>query len=419
MACCASCAANLPCESGCPAHGHEHGHGAAVLGMPPDLAAQLSAPVMGADQSQILDSPNLLSVYRAIPRVYPEVSIVGMSPEAVSACLAGSCARARERQAMLGVAIGRQPAGKGGGSAGRVVVRTPGKTRLPAAPTRPAARVDGRWQSGKRPPGKPAPGTAYESRKVGKADEWRLVPTADAPPPPAWVAPPPGLSCTGPWRRDGAPKPSNYQQIGAWWRACYPFDAPSYNVSDDDGAFLDQVSALLASLSQLPDAQLAQVLALNPWIPQFLAELGLLPQYADDAAGAQFWAAADSYADTGSAVLGFDLSDFRKADDAFSSVWDSVKTFVPYGNVIDEAHKARRGLMYGNTAAPKTTQVNPKDAAVKRMQGLWRRRWKGDRGADAEIVKLKERAAAGDPVAAREWALYVIVSSDDLARVPS
>lgn len=395
--CCKSCAANLPCESNCP----DHDRKVATMGMTPDVAATLQraaleerdrkrANVVGADQSTINDAITWRPDPR-VPVVFPEVSIVGMLPDAVSACLAGACARTRERVQIMGRSL----------PGGRVVVTTPGSVKL-QAPPRPSAAIDGRWMPGRAPLSKPfAPGYSYEQRKVGPRQEWRPVPAATAPPPRADVAPPPGLSCVGPWRNDAGPKPSNYQQIGGWWRSCYAYDAPTYAVSNEDGAYIDQLQALLGALSALSDADLVATLQANPWILDLLGDLGLLPQNAT--------------------VVGFDLSDLRKADDAFSNVWDAVKQYVPYGNVIDEGHKLRREAMYGRQPAPQQRKAaaaaDPKGALVRRLQGLWRRRWKGDKAANAEVVRMKERAATGDPVAAREWAVYVAVASDDVRRI--
>lgn len=395
MACCASCALNRPCESNCP----DHDHKTLTMGMTPDVAAALGAAaiaardranVVGADQSRIHDGIKWQPNTR-VAVVYPEQSIVGMTPDAISACLAGACQRTRERVSVMGKAL----------PGGRVIVTTPGSTRLPAAPVRPTAAVDGRWIPGRKPGAQPPAGYSYEGRKVGPRQEWRTVPQASAPPPRADVAPPPGTTCVGPWRNDAGPKPSNYQQIGAWWRSCYAYDAPSYNVSNTDGAYIDQIQALLGALSAMSDDVLIQTLTANPWVLDLLSDLGLLPQNA--------------------AVIGFDLSDFRKADDVFSNVWDAAKQYVPYGNVIDQVHQARRGLMYGDQARGPAkggaAPVDPKTALVRRMQGIWRRRWKGDKAANMEVVRMKERAASGDPVAAREWAVYVAVSRDDVGRV--
>lgn len=119
----------------------------------------------------------------------------------------------------------------------------------------------------------------------------------------------------------------------------------------------------------------------------------------------------------------------RMVDDVLSSVWDSVRSVVPYGNVIDQAHQARRRLMYGDSATstparaparaparrapPRSSGGNP---TVRMLQTTVRAASRGDAAAAATLAAWK-RAARTSPAMAKRWAAAVAVMRDDARRI--
>ena len=120
----------------------------------------------------------------------------------------------------------------------------------------------------------------------------------------------------------------------------------------------------------------------------------------------------------------------RAVDDVLSSVWEGVRSFVPYGNVIDQAHQARRRLMYGDDAATATPRAAPRRAparaparssssgnpTVRMLQQTVRAASRGDAAASATLAAWK-RAAASSPAMGRRWAAAVAVMRDDARRI--
>lgn len=118
--------------------------------------------------------------------------------------------------------------------------------------------------------------------------------------------------------------------------------------------------------------------------------------------------------------------ELRQVDDALSSVWSAVRDFVPYGNVIDQAHQARRRIMYGDerpAASPAARAPRPRApasgggvAAVRAIQRTVRMAAKGDAGASSALASWK-RAASSSPAMRRKWAAAVAVMRDDDRRI--
>jgi len=104
----------------------------------------------------------------------------------------------------------------------------------------------------------------------------------------------------------------------------------------------------------------------------------------------------------------------RIFDDVASRVMTTIAPVVPYGSLLESANQARRGAMYGETAGRTAA-----DAAIVSAQDLTRRSRKGDPTAQAQIVQLKQAAAAGDVNAIRTWRVIVLVSRDDDAQIAS
>ena len=102
----------------------------------------------------------------------------------------------------------------------------------------------------------------------------------------------------------------------------------------------------------------------------------------------------------------------QQAERGLDTVWQAVKPIVPYGDVIDTAHRARLEAMYGRQGGG--TSIEP---AVRSAQELTRRARKGDPAAMAEMRRLKTAAAAGDARARRTWRIVVLVARADDARI--
>lgn len=102
----------------------------------------------------------------------------------------------------------------------------------------------------------------------------------------------------------------------------------------------------------------------------------------------------------------------QQAERGLDTVWQAVKPIVPYGDVIDTAHRARLDAMYGRQGG-----AGGPEPAVRSAQELTRRARKGDAAAMAEMRRLKDAAAAGDPRARRTWRIVVLVARADDARI--
>lgn len=209
--------------------------------------------------------------------------------------------------------------------------------------------------------------------------------------------------------------------------------------TDDGAAELLDVSALVAAAE-----------AGDPDALEFLALL-LADEAQDDAA-----------AEVGAAIP----REVRAVDDVLSAVWDVARPFVPYGDVVEQVHQARRTAMYGPSAAaprggradrsaPRGTPSQgrrdgrdlnapgliiqtrtpgavrvvappPPSApglstagkqAVAGIQRVVRDAARGDEAARAELVSLKEGAARGDAAARRRWSAAVSAMRSDDQRV--
>lgn len=169
---------------------------------------------------------------------------------------------------------------------------------------------------------------------------------------------------------------------------------------------------------------------------------------------------ADEEADAQALVAGVELPrEVRQVDDVLSSIWEGVREVVPYGQQIDALHRARRAAMYGpeegarderGAARGRAARGGPRQdtrtraqldapgrvitprtpgggvrvqaptvpsAAVASLQQLVRDASRGAPDARAELVRLKEGAAAGDVAARRRWAAAVSVMRDDDSRI--
>lgn len=210
---------------------------------------------------------------------------------------------------------------------------------------------------------------------------------------------------------------------------------PQFVAPTDDGAELLDVSALVAAAE-----------AGDPDALEFLALL-LADEAQDDAA----------------AEVGAEIPrEVRAVDDVLSAVWDAARPFVPYGDVVEQVHQARRTAMYGPSAAaprggradrsaPRGTPSQGRQdgrnlnapglviqnrtpgavrvtapppglstagkQAVAGIQRVVRDAARGDEGARAELVSLKEGAARGDAAARRRWSAAVSAMRSDDQRV--
>jgi hypothetical protein len=210
---------------------------------------------------------------------------------------------------------------------------------------------------------------------------------------------------------------------------------PQFVQPTDDGAELLDVSALVAAAE-----------AGDPNALEFLAML-LADEAQDDAA----------------AEVGAEIPrEVRAVDDVLSAVWDVARPFVPYGDVVQQVHEARRTAMYGpSAAAPRGGRADrsaPRGApsqgrrdgrdlnapgaiiqtrtpgavrvvapppglstagkeAVAGIQRVVRDAARGDEAARAELVSLKEGAARGDAAARRRWSAAVAAMRSDDARI--
>lgn len=105
-------------------------------------------------------------------------------------------------------------------------------------------------------------------------------------------------------------------------------------------------------------------------------------------------------------------------DRAIDPVVDAVLPAIPVvGPAVQSLHRTRMEGLYGSSqGSPAQAPAESKQALIKRMQALYRRKRSGDAAARAEVVALKERAAT-DNRAASEWQVYRAVALDDAARV--
>lgn len=120
----------------------------------------------------------------------------------------------------------------------------------------------------------------------------------------------------------------------------------------------------------------------------------------------------------------------RMVDDVLSSVWDSVRSVVPGGALIDQAHQARRRLMYGDSATstpraparaparrtPPRTSSSGGNPTVRMLQATVRAASRGDAAARSTLDAWK-RAASSSPAMAKRWAAAVAVMRDDARRI--
>lgn len=126
----------------------------------------------------------------------------------------------------------------------------------------------------------------------------------------------------------------------------------------------------------------------------------------------------------GAGLFGELPAEVRAVDDVVSSIWSAARPFVPYGDVIDTAHRARREAMYGPEATARrpsrpsrTDSGGAPSPAVRELQRLTRSAARGDRAARRELGALKSAAGRGDADARRRWAAAVAVMTDDDRRV--
>jgi len=175
---------------------------------------------------------------------------------------------------------------------------------------------------------------------------------------------------------------------------------------------------------------------------------------------------ADEAQDDAAVEVGAEIPrEVRAVDDVLSAVWDVARPFVPYGDVVEQVHQARRTAMYGpSAAAPRSGRADrsaprgtpsqgrqdgrnlnapgliiqtrtpgavrvvapPPSApglstagkeAVAGIQRVVRDAARGDEAARAELVSLKEGAARGEAAARRRWSAAVSAMRSDDQRV--
>lgn len=123
----------------------------------------------------------------------------------------------------------------------------------------------------------------------------------------------------------------------------------------------------------------------------------------------------------------------RQVDDALSAVWNLIRPVVPYGNLVDEAHRARRRLMWGDETPPpapaparvpapapaRPTPTAPGDATIRLVQRVVRRASSGhaEEAATLRAWKVAASSASSSPSARRRWKMAVAVMRDDDARI--
>lgn len=104
-------------------------------------------------------------------------------------------------------------------------------------------------------------------------------------------------------------------------------------------------------------------------------------------------------------------------DHVLDRAWQVARPFVPYGDTIDQFHRARMDAMYGNQGAGAARGAA--DTAITSAQDLTRRARKGDPSAQQQVITIKEAAARGDANAIRTWRVMVLVARDDDAQIAS
>lgn len=239
------------------------------------------------------------------------------------------------------------------------------------------------------------------------AYEWPGYP---APPPPGYEYAPPGYPAPPGYEYApaGYGPPPGYEYAPAYAEPRYYAPAEG----DELGALVEQLSAWLDSPNP-EDVSLAE---------QVIAEL-----------------TGDTATISGPLVTDPTV---RAIDDVISSIWGSVRSVVPYGNLIDEVHQARRGIMYGpegrlpasvapglapgarlpaRTAAPKGAPARTSSSAttaIAELQRLVRAAARaGSSSSAARDLRALKTAARTSPEARRRWAAGVAVMRDDLARI--
>lgn len=123
-------------------------------------------------------------------------------------------------------------------------------------------------------------------------------------------------------------------------------------------------------------------------------------------------------------AVGIDWGAVQEGLREFDTVADQViksqpiqQAMGPYAGLINTAHGLRMQAMYGEGgpggAQGKTRGRREARSIIMEAQATTRGARRGEPRAQARIVQLKERAAAGDPEARRTWKIYRLVASAD------
>lgn len=228
-----------------------------------------------------------------------------------------------------------------------------------------------------------------------------------------------------------------------------PPPSPSPNPDEDAESFFygfeeaiqaaATVEEVLGVLVTLDENQLIAVLTQYPELLEMLQGMGYFSS-ADIAAeepteiGAACCSACardDAMQAAGHVRIGDTWGDIARAvamvdQTIIEPVWQGVKAYVPYGQVFDELHKGRMGLLrehaseyYASPENPRPTPapVSTLDAMILDLQGLSRAVRRGDAQAEARAAALKDAAARGNLDAVRRWNSYAAIAREDERRL--
>lgn len=199
------------------------------------------------------------------------------------------------------------------------------------------------------------------------------------------------------------------------------------------------VEEVLGVLVTLDENQLAAVLTAYPEILELLQSMGYFS--ADEIAADEpveigsaccsACARDDAMRAAGHVRVGDVWGDIARAvatvdQQVLGPVWEGVKEFVPYGQVFDQLHQGRMGLLrehaseyYAAPANPRPTPapVSAVDAMILDLQTLTRAARKGDEAAHQRMATLKQQAEAGNADARRRWNSLAVIAQDDERRL--
>lgn len=228
-----------------------------------------------------------------------------------------------------------------------------------------------------------------------------------------------------------------------------PPPSPSPNPDEDAESFFygfEEAIAAAASLEEvlgllvsLDEEQLAAVLTQYPELLELLQGMGYFAASdiaADEpteigAACCSACARDDAMRAAGHVQIGDAWGDIARAvsmvdQTVIEPVWQAVKAYVPYGQVFDQLHEGRMGLLREHAsefyaspenARPTAAPVSTLDAMILDLQGLSRAVRRGDVQAATRAAALKDAASRGNLDAVRRWNAYAAIARDDERRL--